>query len=93
MKITLHVSHSLAVVLGGRTLPVELPDNTSVADMLARLQVTFPQLEGRLKGTDNPGGAPYNYFVNRKAVKRAEMATLRLRDGDRVHILVPVVGG
>ncbi len=93
MKITVHVSRNLIPVVGARQVTVEMPEQASLAELLAHLRQTYPGWEDALTGRGEAQHLPYSFFVNRKAVPRTRLATHRLRDGDRLHILPPVVGG
>ena len=93
ITVTVKVSPGLHQALGQNQILVELVEGASVADLLAQLGHTYPDLEAKLAGEGNAHHVPYNYFVNRKAVLSHNLANHRLHHGDRVHILVPVVGG
>ena len=93
MKITVHVSRNLAPIVGSSRVTVEAPAGASVAELLAHLRRTWPGLDDALAGRGERQHLPYSFFVNRKAVPEKEMENRILRDGDRLHILPPVVGG
>jgi len=93
MKITVHVSRNLIPIVGSRQVTVEVPTGASVAEVLAHLRHTYPGWDDVLAGRGDAQHLPYSFFINRKAIRQKEMATRRLRDGDRLHILPPVVGG
>jgi molybdopterin converting factor small subunit len=38
-------------------------------------------------------GVPFNFFVNRRLVKDRDLAQHRLKTGDTLYILAPIVGG
>ena len=93
IKVTVKVSPSLRDALGSSKLSVELAENASLADLLNHLRQHYPGLGQKLDGDGIHSHIPYSYFVNRKAVSLSQLSERRLRNGDRVHILVPVVGG
>lgn len=93
ITVTVKVSPGLQQVLGQNQISVEIAEGASVADLLAQLCDTYPELKAKLDGVGDINHVPYNYFVNRKVVLNPNLADHRLNEGDRVHILVPVVGG
>ncbi len=93
MKITLRVHGSLARIAGTTRQTLELPDGISVAALLTILNQRYPGFEAKLSGQGAAMHIPYNTFVNRKAVPESQMSGRKLRDGDCVHIILPVAGG
>jgi sulfur carrier protein ThiS len=93
ITVTVKVSPGLQQVLGQVQISVEIVEGASVADLLTQLGNTYPELKAKLDGVGDANHVPYNYFVNRKVVLDHNLANHRLNNGDRVHILVPVVGG
>ena len=66
----------MTVIVNGK--PVEVPEGSSVEDLLARLKV-------RREFTA--------VALNREVTQRARYAETRLSDGDRVEIVHPMGGG
>ncbi len=61
--------------------PHELAEGATVADAVARVR------------PDADISAPFAVAVNLQFVPRAQYAHTPLRDGDRIEIIAPVVGG
>lgn len=94
MVIELNMGDPLWKAVGEKQIELELFDGATVADVLAYLRSTYPEFGATL---DAGGGAqlgvPFNFFVNRKLVKDRHLAQHKLKAGDRMHILAPIVGG
>ena len=93
MEILVKVGDPLWKVVGQREIELELADGATVADALARLQTAYPGFGSALETGGTRLGVPFNFFVNRKLVKDRDLGRHRLRAGDTVHILAPIVGG
>ena len=94
MVIELKMGDPLWKVVGQRQIKLELADGATVADALAHLRSTYPDFGAALgAGGGTQLGVPFNFFVNRKLVKDRDLAQHRLKAGDRLYILAPIVGG
>jgi molybdopterin converting factor small subunit len=94
MVIELRMGDPLWKAVGRKHLNLELTDAATVADALAYLRSTYPDFGAALDaGGGTQLGVPFNFFVNRKLVKDRDLARHRLRAGDRLYILAPIVGG
>ena len=80
-------------VVGARRINLELDDAATVADALAQLRDTYPGFGASLEAGGTQLGVPFNFFVNRKWIKDRDLAHHKLKSGDRLHILAPIVGG
>ncbi len=93
MVIELKMGDPLWKVVGQQQIKLELVDGATVADALAYLCRTYPEFEAALDAGGTQVGVPFNFFVNRKLVKDRDLSQHRLKAGDRLHILAPIVGG
>ena len=93
MRITVKIGAPLSESIGTALLEVELAEGATVQDALAQLGARYPHLEATLAGDPGQGTIPFHFFVNRIWVKDEELARRRLKAGDRLYILAPVVGG
>jgi molybdopterin converting factor small subunit len=86
------------------TLPSALREHTrgqdavevraaTLADVIARLAVDFPGLGYRILDDQGRLRRFVNAYVNDELVSQTEPQSVRLRDGDTVHILPSVAGG
>ncbi|HUI05570.1 MAG TPA: molybdenum cofactor biosynthesis protein MoaE [Verrucomicrobiae bacterium] len=81
MKITIHFFSFLRPIVGRNELPLELPENATVADALTQLHSKFPRLKEAEKTTLLAVGVE---FASR---------TSKLRDGDVLSLMPPLQGG
>jgi molybdopterin converting factor small subunit len=94
MKVIVKIGGLLRLATGELHVELDLPEQASAADALAQLFGAHPGLAAELPaGGKTLSGLPYHFFVNRRLVGEAQMATRRLRDGDTLHILSPTAGG
>ena len=93
MVIEVKMGDPLWKAAGQRQIRLELADGATVADALARLRSTYPDFGSALETGGTPMGVPFNFFVNRKLVKDRDLAKHRLKTGDKLYILAPIVGG
>ena len=93
MQIDVKMGDPLWRAVGQRQIGLELTDGATVADALAQLQRTYPDFRASLDAGGTRLGVPFNFFVNRKLVKDGDLAQRRLKEGDKLYILAPIVGG
>lgn len=94
MRITVKLGELLQQTVAQHEISLELDEPATLADALAQLHSRFPELAHELlPGGRTRSGLPYHFFVNRRLVSEAKMASHHLRDGDIVHILSPAAGG
>jgi sulfur carrier protein ThiS len=79
--------------VGQRQISLELANGASVDDALMSLRTAYPQFEAALAAGGTRLGVPFHFFVNRKLVKDGDLTQHRLKRGDTLHILAPIVGG
>jgi molybdopterin converting factor small subunit len=86
----------LSQVVGEPKVILFLPQEATLADVLAELEGRYAGFQEGLKGKGlrKPlDRVLYSLFVNSKPVDWSEVAVSRLQDGDRIHIFLPVAGG
>lgn len=93
MVIEVKLGDPLFRTVGAQRISLELDDAATVADALAQLRATYPGFEGVLEAGSTRLGVPFNFFVNRKWVKDRDLPRHKLKSGDRLYILAPIVGG
>lgn len=81
MRVSIKLFARIRELIGAKSLERELPDNATVADLLARLQEEFPQVEA--------ASSRLVVAVNRQFVD----FDTPLSDGDEVAFFPPVSGG
>jgi molybdopterin converting factor small subunit len=79
--------------VGQRQISLELSDEASVADALATLRSSYPEFGAAVEAGATRLGIPFNCFVNRRLVKDGDLGQHRLKEGDTLYILAPIVGG
>jgi molybdopterin converting factor small subunit len=93
MVIEVKMGDPLWKAVGQRQIGLEQSEGATVADALAHLSATYPDFGVALEGGGIRLGVPYNFFVNRKLVKERDLARHKLKAGDTLYILSPIVGG
>jgi molybdopterin converting factor small subunit len=93
MVIEVKMGEPLWKAVGERRIALEVEDGATVADVLAHLRATYPQFGAALEAGGTRMGVPFNFFVNHRLVKERELDQRRLKAGDTLHILAPIVGG
>ncbi len=94
-KITLHTILDLKEVVGQRLTVIDLPDGSTVEDLMAYLSERWgDELSGRLFDPDGGAVLPYvRIMVNGQTIQFLEGMETPLVEGDEVLILPPVSGG
>jgi sulfur carrier protein ThiS len=93
MVIEVKMGDPLFRTVGEQQISLELGDAATVADALAQLSDKYPGFGAALEAGGTQLGVPFNYFVNRKWVKDRDLARHKLKPGDSLYILAPIVGG
>jgi sulfur carrier protein ThiS len=93
MLIEVKMGDPLWRIVGEQQIGLELAEGATVADALERLRSAYPGFGAALQAGGTQVGVPFNFFVNRKLVKETHMGQHRLKTGDRLYILAPIVGG
>ncbi len=92
-RITIKVGEPLRQILGQRRVSQELPQDATAADLLAVLAQCYPGFQEAFRGEEAGRAAPYIFFLNHRPVTPPHFDHTHLRDGDVVHLVLPVVGG
>ncbi len=79
--------------VGRRSTSVELEGTPAVADVLARLGADHPGFERELALGAGGGAVQYALFLNDSQVRREDAARTPVRDGDKLHVILPIIGG
>jgi sulfur carrier protein ThiS len=93
MVIEVKMGDPLWKIVGQRRINLELADGSTVSDALTNLRTTYPDFGSALEAGGTRLGVPFNFFVNRKLVKDRDLAQHKLKTGDTLYILAPIVGG
>jgi molybdopterin converting factor small subunit len=96
VKITVKMGAPLSQVVGEPKVILSLPQEATLADVLDEMQGRYPEFQEGLqgKGLLKPfDRVLYSLFLNSRPVDWSQTAAASLRDGDRVHIFLPVAGG
>ncbi len=96
MKVTVKLGAPLSQVVGERKVSLTMSDGATVADVLDDLRARYPGFEAGLRGEGlrRPfDQVLYSLFVNARPVPFERAETMRLRDGDRIYLFLPVAGG
>ncbi|MGC8879177.1 MAG: MoaD/ThiS family protein [Anaerolineae bacterium] len=94
MRITVKLGELLQQAVAQNEIELELDEPATLADALVQLHLCLPGLaQELLPGGKTRSGLPYHFFVNRRLVPEAALASHHLRDGDTLHILSPAAGG
>lgn len=96
MKITVKLGAPLSQVVGESTVQLHMPEDSTLADVLEALRTRFPDFEAGLKGKGlrSPmDSVLYTLFVDARPVPFDQAQTIKLRDGNRVYLFLPVAGG
>ena len=86
----------LSQVVGQPKVSLLLSQEATLADLLTEMQAHYPEFQEGLKGKGlrKPfDRVLYSLFVNSRPVEWDQAAGTPLRDGDRIHIFLPVAGG
>lgn len=96
MKITVKMGAPLSQVVGQPKVILSLAPEATLGDLLEEMQTLYPEFQEGLKGKGlrKPfDRVLYSLFLNSRPVEWSEARVTLLRDGDRIHIFLPVAGG
>ena len=79
--------------VGQKLLSVHLDGEThTVADVIGELTKRFAGLDAELRGQTGDF-IPYSLFLNDESVRWKDIDHARVRDGDRLRVILPIAGG
>jgi molybdopterin converting factor small subunit len=96
VKVTVKLGAPLSQVVGESKVILAMPQDATLADVLEVLRATYPDFDEGLKGKGlrrSLNRVLYLLFVNSRPVPFEQAEATRLRDGDRIHLFLPVAGG
>lgn len=93
MSITIRFGEPLRRSIGKHRLQLDLPDGSSLADVLARLHADYPAFGASFAGDDLGHTLPYQVFCNHRHIVADLWSATLLTDGDMIHIVIPALGG
>jgi len=99
VRIRLEVDNSRLIALreaiGAKSLLLEVPEGTTIQDLLVRLETTFGAAFQKVSGQVLYERILTRYcvFVNRKALWLPQQLDQTLTEGDEVAIFLPSGGG
>lgn len=86
----------LSQVVGESKLHLQMPEGSSLADVLDELRVRFPEFEAGLRGRGLRTPVDhvlYTLFLDARPVPFDQVESTKLRDGNRIYLFLPVAGG
>ena len=94
MQVSVKLGEPLWRQVGKRTLQLEWDQRSvTVADMLRHLEAEYPGFGPVFRGEGFNAAHPYSLFVNARLARLKQAKTTSLRDGDKLFVFIPVVGG
>ncbi len=92
MKLTIELTKPFSDAVGNKELAMDFEGST-LEELLSALSEQYPKLKKEFY--DENGEVTYYMvaFVNDKPVSSLDGPNTRLKDGDRVVLLVPISGG
>ncbi len=93
IRVTIRFGEPLRKAVGQRRVTLELPEQTTVTQLLEELAARYPGFEAAWRGEDLGRETPYIVFLQGRPVTAGHYAQTLLQDGDQVQIVLPVVGG
>ncbi len=94
MIVIVKLSWPIYKTVGARTLTLELDrEETTIAEVVAYLDRHHPGFKDELARGTGDGLADYLFFVNETLVPQKDAATTSLHDGDKLFVILPIVGG
>ncbi len=93
MQITIHLGEPVWRLVGQKQVIVRLDGETrTVAGVIGELGKQFAGLDAELRGQTGDF-VPYALFLNDEQVRWAEVENTRVKEGDRVRVILPIAGG
>jgi len=93
MEIFIRLDEPAWRLVGQKELKVRLDGETgTVADVIDELTKHFAGLEAELRGQTGDF-VPYSLFLNDEPVRWKDIESARVKDGDRLRVILPIAGG
>ena len=93
MEIFVRLDEPAWRLAGQREIAIRLDGETgTVADVIGELTTRFAGLGTELRGQTGDF-VPYSLFLNDDMVRWKEVDHARVRDGDRLRVILPLAGG
>ena len=93
MEIFVRLDEPAWRLAGQREIAIRLDGETrTVADVIGELTTRFAGLGTELRGQSGDF-VPYSLFLNDDMVRWKEVDHARVRDGDRLRVILPLAGG
>lgn len=95
MEITVKVMGPLIKITGGSTVLIDLPEESTVRDLLEALFQRFGEdLKQEVMNAEGNDLAPYyKILINGRNTKLMEYLETTLKNGQTVHVMPPIAGG
>ncbi len=93
MQISVRLDEPAWRLVGQKNISVCLDDEAhTVADLIGELTNRFAGLDAELRGQTGDF-IPYSLFLNDDSVRWANVDQVRIKDGDRLRVILPIAGG
>ena len=93
MEIFVRLDEPAWRLAGQKEITIRLDGETrTVADVIGELTTRFAGLGTELRGQTGDF-VPYSLFLNDDMVRWKEVDHARVRDGDRLRVILPLAGG
>ena len=93
MEILVRLDEPAWQLAGQKDLSVRLDGETgTVADVIGELAKRFAGLGAELRGQTGDF-VPYSLFLNDESVRWKDVDRARVKDGDRLRVILPIAGG
>ena len=93
MEILVRLDEPAWRLVGQRDWAVHLEGETgTVADVIGALTQRFAGLDAELRGQTGDF-VPYTLFLNDEVVRWKDIDHARVKDGDRLRVILPIAGG
>ncbi|MDE3089811.1 MAG: MoaD/ThiS family protein [Chloroflexota bacterium] len=93
MEILVRLDEPAWRLAGQRNISVRLDGEThTIADVIGELTKRFAGLDAELRGQTGDF-VPYTLFLNDEVVRWKDVDHARVKDGDRLRVILPLAGG
>ncbi len=93
MEILIRLDEPAWRLAGQKNLTIRLEgESGTVADVIGELANRFAGLDAELRGQTGDF-VPYSLFLNDESVRWKDIDRARVKDGDRLRVILPIAGG